>query len=163
MTISECPGCGAKQESEGIFSQAGYNASPACVNRYYELTALTLSLRDAEFIHQVAVDAYAAQHFSDDMKPIRLAFALIGLYLACQKGYTGKEVQKAHMQLGKVRRDWPGFGKPLRVNALTVVEVMNGINKKNCREQVMNWANTVWKDWSPAHETVKKLVNDYLE
>ena len=48
---------------------------------YHELTAYTLSHTDPAFIHQYAVDAFAAQTADDTTKPITLAFALMGLYL----------------------------------------------------------------------------------
>ncbi len=47
-----------------------------------ELCCYTLSLRDAAFIHQHAVDAIAAQNADAQTKPIAIAFALVGLYLA---------------------------------------------------------------------------------
>lgn len=59
--------------------------------------ALRLSHGDAFFIHQVAVDAYAAQHAGPASKTITIAFALIGLCLLLERGYTGKAVQRAHM------------------------------------------------------------------
>jgi hypothetical protein len=58
-------------------------------------------------MHQHVVDAYAAQHASGTTRNITVAFDLIGLYLALEKGYTGKEVQNAHMQIAKIRKDWP--------------------------------------------------------
>ena len=64
-----------------------------------ELVPRTLALRlshgDAFFIHQVAVDAYAAQHAGPASKTITIAFALIGLCLLLERGYTGKAVQRA--------------------------------------------------------------------
>jgi hypothetical protein len=51
---------------------------------YNQLSFYTLSLREPEFIHQHLVDAYAASH-PEREKNIRLAFALIGLYLFAEK------------------------------------------------------------------------------
>ena len=48
---------------------------------YDELASYTLAHGDPAFIHQHVVDAFAAQHATDDSKPIGVAFALIGLYL----------------------------------------------------------------------------------
>ena len=55
-----------------------------------ELYAYTLLRDRSEFIHQHAVDAYAAQHIGKETKPIVLAAALIGLYLFTERGYTGR-------------------------------------------------------------------------
>ena len=66
---------------------------------YNQLALYTLAHPDPRFIHQLVVDAYTAQNADDNTKPIALVFALIGLYLHIEKGYTGKQVQRAHMQL----------------------------------------------------------------
>ncbi len=59
---------------------------------YNELSYYTLSHWDPSFIHQYIVDAYAAQHADEKSKSIKVAFALIGLYLHNEKHYSGKEV-----------------------------------------------------------------------
>jgi len=99
MDTVECPGCGFKLESEIQGVDERFNASRACLDCYHQLIAFTLSLGDRYFIHQVAVDAYAAQHAGPGMKSITASFALIGLYLIFEHGYSGKEVQQAHMLL----------------------------------------------------------------
>ena len=71
-----------------------------------ELTFYTLAHGDPAFIHQNVVDAFAAQHADESSKPIYVVFALVGLYLCVEKGFTGKQAQKAHMQLAKRRRNW---------------------------------------------------------
>lgn len=48
---------------------------------FHELTYYTLTRSREEFMHQYVVDAYGAQTASASDKPIRLVFALIGLYL----------------------------------------------------------------------------------
>ena len=67
---------------------------------------------DPEFIHQYAVDASAAQTATAASKPITVAFALIGLYLHLEKGYTGRQVQLAHMQMAATRKTWLSFALP---------------------------------------------------
>jgi hypothetical protein len=58
-----CPGCGLRLP--GLRDEASnpkVNASAECQRLCHELSRYTLSHGDAFFIHQVAVDAYAAQH-----------------------------------------------------------------------------------------------------
>jgi hypothetical protein len=70
---------------------------PAEGQAYHELCACTLQHPDPQFfIHQFLVDAYAAQTADEQTKPIELVFALAGLYLHIEKGFTGREVQRAH-------------------------------------------------------------------
>src|SRR5262249_50414598 len=61
---------------------------------YYELAGYTLVHPDPAFIHQYIVDAYAAQHADAHCKPISISFALAGLYLHLERGYSGKAVQR---------------------------------------------------------------------
>lgn len=68
-------------------------------DKFYDLSYYTLAHRDPSFIHQHIVDAYGAQHADATTKPIALAFALIGLCLYIEEGYSGKQVQRAHMRL----------------------------------------------------------------
>jgi Family of unknown function (DUF5946) len=89
---------------------------------YHELAYYTLSHPDPSFIHQHVVDAYAAQHASDQTKAIQLVFALVGLYLYLDKGFTGRQVQKAHMQLAKRRKHWESYRFPqTRARSLSVM------------------------------------------
>jgi len=50
-----------------------------------------------------------AQHADTGTKPIGLTFALAGLYLHVECGFTGRHVQRAHMVMGERKRTWPAF------------------------------------------------------
>ncbi len=139
-----------------------YNASVACRRLYDELSAFTLSLGDKDFIHQTVVDTYAAQHSGPNMKAITTAFALIGLYPAFERGYTGKEVQRPHMVLGRTRRQWPRFGLPEKRGEMTVLNVLQGLTGENYQKRINDWGKSVWLQWSPEHANVSKLVGTYL-
>jgi hypothetical protein len=71
-----------------------------------------VSKQNAEFIHQYTVDAYEAPHAGRTTRNITVVFGLIGMYLALEKGYTEKQVQRAHRQIAKIRKDWPGWSRP---------------------------------------------------
>ena len=79
---------------------------------YNELCYYTLSHVGTNFIHQHAVDAFTAQHSLFEDKPIRLVFALVGLYLHIEKGFTGREVQLTHMMLANHKQPWPELVVP---------------------------------------------------
>src|SRR5438552_878491 len=97
-----------------------------CYDLYSQLAFYTLNHSDPiYFIHQLIVDAYGAQHATENSKLIGVAFALIGLYLFVEKGYTGREVQLAHMQLAKVKREYPKFIFPEKRGDLTIADVLN--------------------------------------
>ena len=54
----------------------------------------------------------------------KLTFALAGLYLHVEKDYSGKQVQRVHMLLGKQRKPWPTFTLPADRGDITVSDVM---------------------------------------
>ena len=157
-----CPGCGLELDSEDQALDDRYNASSACRRLFDELSAFTQNSGDKDFIHQIAIDAYTAQHLGPKIKPIGGTFALIGLYLAFERGYTGRQVQLAHMALGKTRRDWPRFVMPVTRAGMTIHEVVNGLNGENFRERINSWAKAVWETWGDEHQRVTVLVDTYL-
>ena len=69
---------------------------------YDEVYAYTMNRPG--FILQHVVDAYGAQTASSDGKPIGIVFALVGLYLHVERAFSGRQVQKAHMELGRRKR-----------------------------------------------------------
>jgi hypothetical protein len=113
---------------------------------------------DLSFIHQYVVDAYAAQHPAETTKNIRTAFALIGLYLHVEKGYTGKQVQLAHMQMAKTRNQWPSFIPPTKLGDITVADVLNTRLGTERDAMIEKWCASVWEAWHPRHQEVKDLV-----
>ena len=91
---------------------------------YNELCYYTLAHRDPSFIHQYVVDAFAAQYADEQTKPIKLTFALVGLYLHVEKQFSGKLVQRVHMDLAQQKRLWPSFALPNARGALTAADVL---------------------------------------
>jgi len=133
-------------------------------NAYHELTAWTLSLREGGFIHQHVVDAWAAQHATEKSKPISVAFALIGLYLHFERGFSGREVQRAHMQLaqphgrGPGRKEWPRFPLPKERGRITVSGVIAA--PENERAQAIDrWCRSVWEAWKDSHAAIAEFAS----
>lgn len=106
---------------------------------YHALTAYTLQLRDLEFIHQHVVDAYAVQGASRSSKPIGAVFGLIGLLLHVEKGLTGRQVQRTHMQLVQHRREWPRIDLPKARGGCTVVDLMAAPEGRARDAQIHAW------------------------
>ncbi|MCA1827118.1 MAG: DUF5946 family protein [Myxococcales bacterium] len=146
-----CSGCGLVLEEVSWPDPAGYAATRECFRLFGELTSQTQTLQDPAFPHQHAVDAYAAQHATEDSPPIKTTFALIGLYLACERGFTGREVQLEHMRLGRRRREWPRFFRQIAAG-VTVADVLAE------RSTLNEWAASVWREWEPDHPKVRELA-----
>jgi hypothetical protein len=157
-----CPGCGLRLPVSDALADPRFNASPECLEIHGELTGYTVSRRDPAFIHQHLVDAYTAQHVGPQSKPIGAAFALIGLYLALEKGYTGKQVQYLHMLLARRSKQWPTFPRPEGISALTVYDVLQAAPGEARDSILMRWAAAVWEIWAPEHERVRRLFEDTM-
>ena len=159
-----CPGCGVRLPVNADAPlDARYNASAECWQVYGELTAYTVAHGDwdggGQFIHQLAVDAYGAQHVRENARPIGPAFALIGLYLTCERGYTGRQVQHMHTLLAQRSKTWPRFSPPAHAGTLTVADVMRAPPGEARDATLRQWGRSVWEAWALEHERVRALFN----
>lgn len=125
---------------------------------YDELCAYTLNLGDPEFIHQHVVDAYAAQTATVEDKPIRLFFAVVGLYLHCEMGFTGREVQRAHVKLAMTKQTWPTFDLPNERGRHDPAEIMKAMPGKARNILIDRWAETVWDTYRSQREKALPLL-----
>jgi hypothetical protein len=134
---------------------------------YDQLRAYTLTHSDPAFIHQHVVDAHAAQHAGAqtqaDQKAITTAFALIGLYLHLERGYSGRQVQLAHARLARKRKQWPTFAPPPARGALTARDVMRAEPGQQRDRAIRDWCASVWESWSGSHAQVARLLRDLGE
>jgi hypothetical protein len=129
---------------------------------YYQLSYYTLSHRDSEFIHQCIVDAFTAQTATEKTKPIAISFALIGLYLAVEKHWTGRQVQLAHMLLSKKRKSWLTHDLPKDRGSITVSDVLKVPEGPHRDEMIVKWCASVWKAFESSHQKVIDLVHKEL-
>lgn len=84
-----CPGCRLELPTEDRERDHRVNASPECLHVYGEVTGFATQHPPLMRLHQLTVDAYGAQHGAGGTPPIRLAFSLVGLYLALEQKLTG--------------------------------------------------------------------------
>lgn len=128
---------------------------------YDELWAYTLTHGDPAFIHQHVVDAFAAQTATPASKPIGVTFALVGLYLHVERRFTGRAVQRAHMQMARRKRDWPAFVLPVArgdITAETVIAVPAGPARDAAIER---WCESVWSAFAANRSVVIALLHEY--
>ena len=128
---------------------------------YHSLCGYTLTRSDATFIHQYVVDAYAAQHADERTKPIKITFALVGLYLFLEHGLSGKEVQRAHMRLARPGRTWPTFVLPRDRGSMTAVDVMAAPEGTERDEAIPRWCASVWAAYSASRDEIASLLRRY--
>jgi hypothetical protein len=125
---------------------------------YHEVSAYTLTHGDRTFIHQHVVDAWAAQHAHTDSKPISVFFALVGLYLYVEQGFTGREVQRAHMQLARQPEPWPAVELPAVRGRITALDVLASPDGAARDMMIQAWAKSVWEAYAASRERVIELL-----
>jgi|ERR1700722_11570577 hypothetical protein len=125
---------------------------------YHELCCYTLAHRDPLFIHQHVVDAFTAQHADEKTKPIALTFALVGLYLHIEKQFSGKQVQRAHMDLARQKHVWPKFPLPEARGNVSAIQVMSAPNGAERDQLIHVWCISVWEAFRGSHQSVADLL-----
>lgn len=125
-----------------------------------ELSAYTLTRGDAAFIHQHVVDAGTAQAATAATKPIAITFALAGLYLHAEKGFTGRDVQLAHMKMARQRREWPALPLPVDRGVTSAEDVLAAPAGPARDAAIHAWAREVWGAFSESRETIAALLED---
>jgi len=127
---------------------------------YHELCGYTLT-HAGSFVHQHVVDAFAAQNADAATKPIGIAFALIGLYLHLERGVSGRDVQRVHMQLGRRKHAWPAFALPADRGRLTAVDVIAAPPGPERDRAIDAWSASVWAAFADSRPAVIALLRQH--
>jgi hypothetical protein len=133
-------------------------SSEAQVAAYHEILAYTVTRGDAEFIHQYAVDAWAAQTAHSGSKPIGVFFALMGLYLHVEHGFTGRAIQRAHMRLAQHPEPWPVGPLPSDRGTLSACEVLSYPEGDARDAMIRAWVAAVWAAYAGQRDTIAALL-----
>jgi hypothetical protein len=110
------------------------------------------------FILQHVVDAHTAQKVTKDSKPIAIVFALVGLYLHLEKGFSGRAVQQVHERLGRHKRQWPDIALPDQRGEMTAVDVLAvgaGIERDAAIDR---WCGSVWRAFAGSRAAIVGLL-----
>ncbi|MFI7610257.1 DUF5946 family protein [Nonomuraea terrae] len=162
--MSVCPGCRLELPDERRTSnETRYNASPECLRLSGEVAAFNHAHPARLAIwHQTCVDAYGAQHVSAGTKPIAVAFALNGLYLVFERGFTGLQARNAHGYLANTVPSWPRFTPPDNVGKVTVFDVTMASSVGEHIDLVQTWGRSVWAAWSHVHNEIATMTDAQL-
>ena len=127
---------------------------------YDELYCYAVSHSGPDFILQHVVDAFGAQEASSADKPIRLVFSLVGLYLHVERGFTGREVQLAHMKLGRDKREWPLVSIPENRGEISAENVL-AASASDRDAMIHEWCRSVWQAYEKERTTIEDLLRAY--
>jgi hypothetical protein len=128
-----------------------------------QLCFYTMNHGHPRFLHQHAVDAFAVQEADENTKPIAVVFGLAGLYLYLEKGFTGRQVQLAHMQMAKRRKTWPRLTLPLERGRITVVDVVKEQRGEPLDRAIRDWCVCVWHAYHASHAEIAALLKSVLD
>jgi hypothetical protein len=125
---------------------------------YDELYVYTMG-RPA-FILQHVVDAHMAQTGTDASKAIGVMFALIGLYLHVEKGFTGSQVQRVHQLLGQRKLQWPHIDLPTQRGNITAREVLAAAAGSERDAAIHRWCESVWQAFGQSRDRVVRILQE---
>jgi hypothetical protein len=130
------------------------------MDAYDELYVYTMGRKN--FILQHVVDANIAQEAPAVNPPtIGVIFALAGLYLHVEKGFTGAQVQNAHKVMGTFKRSWPNVVWPKERGIMTAQAVMAMRAGPERDDAIHEWCKQVWAAFSANRSTLASLLAEY--
>lgn len=160
---SDCPGCGVTLPAADVDAPA-IDASAACQLVEQEVMGFQGQHPVMLRYQQLTADAYAAQHAGGDAPLMRTGYALAGLWLSIEHGFSGEDVRSIHRRMGRPTAAWPMFEAPVPPQPwLTVVDVAEaGVRVPSDRGHAMAvdaWAESVWETW----QRVRPGTDDAVE
>ncbi|MGA8163339.1 MAG: DUF5946 family protein [Acidobacteriaceae bacterium] len=128
-----------------------------------ELSFYTLAQPRSEFIHQFAIDTFTAQHTTATSKPMGMVFAVLGLYLHAERGFTGLHIQQVHMRLAPLRLPWPVLSLPAQHADLTVADVLAAAPGPERDAMIRRWCVAEWQVWTESRPAIAHLLKTHLD
>src|SRR5215218_2034935 len=113
------------------------------------------------FILQHVVDVFVVQTATADTKPIAIVFGLAGLYLHVERQFSGRQVQKAHMELARKKREWPNLSLPDDRGSITATDVLAANAGPERDSAIEHWCKSVWAACIATRETIVDLLREY--
>jgi hypothetical protein len=155
-----CPGCGISVAAATIPAAARYQAAADCLQHFHTLAGIHFDEADASFKHQIAIDCYGAQHIGGPSKPVTAVYALVGLCLHVERGFSGRQIQAAHMLLARTRSNWPTLSAPATHYRVTVDMVVAAGCASSRAQQLEAWAVCTWEAWRNEQQWVRNIIRD---
>jgi len=157
QNFDDCPACGLTAPITSGPSPDEVNASAGCFALYGELLALEFTDPAYRRVHQVTVDAYAAQHAGGTSRREvqTVALCLMTLCLFIENGVDPAEGPALHKRMVARRPDFTWLAPPPQRDLLTVADVLTARDAEEHRHLVRKWGGQVWQAWTPHHSTVR--------
>lgn len=157
-TETICPGCGLRMPPSGKPYDGYFNASPECWSVFTEVAGAEFS--DVVLfsqVHQLTVDAYAAQHAGGRHPDKSIAIHLAGLHFHYARGIKPTSIAPLMQQLASHVSAWPHFDPPPVRGSMTVFDVALA---ESHIDAVREWSRGVWESWFPHHAAIAELTGN---
>lgn len=129
---------------------------------FESLSAAGFQRRDPEFRHQHAVDAHAAQAAAEGDPAVALVFALVGLCLHLEHGWSGAQVQRAHVRLARRRPEWPRLELPPEPRGALDARDVLAAEPGAARDALLRrWCETVWTAHAANQAAIRAWLAEY--
>ena len=153
-----CLGCGARVPDVEGPTHRYLGASPGCWAVFGEVLAREYSDFRYGRAHQLAVDAYAAQHPGEPSPQTiqSVAVHLLSLYWILERGRSASEAARGRQRVAVRKSDFVWLAPPSSPGEITVVDVQAAASPEAHLERAHDWARSVWDAWSEHHETVRR-------
>jgi hypothetical protein len=160
MKLAACPGCGGMFADMTGPTHRYMEASPGCWAAYGSILAREYSDRDFDEVHRLTVDAYAAQHPGrPSPQSIRsVGLHLVRLCLLLELGIADEKANDAMIAATKIKHTFTWLEPPPFLGPLTVAGIAGMKSVAERKEAVRAWAVSVWRAWSPHHQTVRRWL-----
>jgi hypothetical protein len=154
---STCAGCGLVTLDPGGPAPAEHIASAACFAAYGQVLARSYTDPAYRRVHQMVVDAYAAQHAGGTTRRQvqTVALCLMTLCLFVEDDVEIAEGPALHKAMVARRPDFTWLAPPPRPGLLTIAEVLTAEGPAEHCRLVREWGGQVWQAWSQHHATIR--------
>lgn len=158
-----CPGCLVELPEFDGPVHAYIGASPACWAKFGLLLAREYEDPTWFRLHQMTVDAYAAQHpgAPGRRSTQSVALHLMTLGMVLERGLDPTDAPRLHAAMAH-RPDFHWLDPPWMGGRMKVTDVLEAEDVAAHERRVRAWGADVWEAWSPYHATVWEWVEASL-
>lgn len=75
-----------------------------------------------------------------------------------ERGYSGRQVQLAHMRLARSKREWPRLVAPEPMGSINVNTVLRQPPGDSRDQMIRAWAREVWQSWSSQQHKLHEML-----
>jgi hypothetical protein len=146
--------------SEKVSYDGYFNSSPECWVLFEEILAGASGDPQYQPVHQLIIDAYAAQHAGGKHPDRSVIVHLAGLYAAFELKMPFAQIPPLLKRLATAAAAWPHLVPPEFPAPLTVLELATADGAAEGVPMAGTWAQAVWNSWAEQHETVARFVQE---